>query len=119
MLVPDSAVGTGTSTPDSIPAIKNTYIKHPAIHQPRKTSGLCSAVGFDAATLSTPLAERRTFGHATDQAVSYFPEGLGSASELCGMWPDRFELGFDGRNEFMVTQFTLSELRGSGVCLLQ
>lgn len=117
MFVTDGAVGTGTFTAESLPEVRDSHTKHSAIHQLRSAAGLCNAASFDAETVSAPLVERRIFGNATDQAALRFSEGLGSLSELRGMWADRFELAFDSRNKFMAKLFTLLEPRGLDLCL--
>ncbi|KAK7995179.1 hypothetical protein PG990_013952 [Apiospora arundinis] len=117
MFVTDGAVGTGTFTADSIPNVRDTNTEHSAIHQLRSAAGLCNSADFDAETLSAPLAERRIFGNATDQAALRFSAALGSLSDLRQMWAQRFELAFDSRTKYMAKLFTLKEPHGLGVCL--
>ncbi|KAK8062598.1 Na/K ATPase alpha 1 subunit [Apiospora hydei] len=112
-LITDVAIGTGTFT-----AVKDTLTDHPAIHQLRSAAGLCKATDLDAEALSAPLAERRIFGDATDQAALRFSAGLGSVPDPRGVCTRRFALALDSRNRFVAPLLGLAEPRGLGVLLL-
>ncbi|GJN74018.1 hypothetical protein PLICBS_008102 [Purpureocillium lilacinum] len=116
MSVADCALNTTTFTPES--AKDEVALKrNSGLEQLRAVAGLCNAASFDAETLSRPLAERRIFGDATDQASLRFAEGLGPVSDLNKAWKSIFELAFDSKNKFMAKAFTLSTSNGLGISL--
>lgn len=69
---------------------------------------LCNAADFDAADTKKPVAERRIFGDATDQAVLRLTEQFRerSSAYLRQCWRMVYELPFDSKNKFMVRCYT-------------
>jgi sodium/potassium-transporting ATPase subunit alpha len=74
-----------------------------ALEQLRTVAGLCNAAQFDAATLNLPISERKINGDATDTAILRFAEELGDVSDLTGNWKREFDLPFNSKNKYMVT----------------
>lgn len=83
---------------------------HP-MAQLRAMAALCNASEFDVATADAPLAQRRIFGDATDQAILRFAElvDTGSVSYLRACWRKTYELAFNSKNKFMVRCFAISK----------
>ncbi len=77
--------------------------KHNPIYQLRVCAGLCNTGEFDIATIDLPLDQRKITGDATDQALFRFSEELGEVRELQMMWKKTFELAFNSKNKFMVS----------------
>lgn len=82
---------------------------HPII-QLRAMAALCNASEFDAATMEAPLAERKIFGDATDQAILRFAEFVDTSSVayLRSCWKKTYDLAFNSKNKFMIRCFTSS-----------
>jgi sodium/potassium-transporting ATPase subunit alpha len=80
---------------------------HPII-QLRALAALCNASEFDAATKDAPLADRRIFGDATDQAVLRFAEFVdpSSVDYLRACWNKIYDLAFNSKNKFMIRCFS-------------
>ncbi|KAF4447185.1 H+/K+-exchanging ATPase [Fusarium austroafricanum] len=80
---------------------------HPII-QLRAMAALCNASEFDAATKDAPLAERKIFGDATDQAVLRFAEFVdpSSVDYLRACWKKIYDLAFNSKNKFMIRCFS-------------
>lgn len=95
--------------------------KRSAIQQLRAISGLCNAAEFDAASSHQPLAERRIFGDATDQAILRFSERFGSVTAIRQEWKSVFELGFDSKRKFMIKAATSANASniGTGISSLE
>ena len=86
---------------------------HP-ISQLRAISALCNASEFDAATVEAPLAERKIFGDATDQAILRFAEFVetSSVAYLRSCWAKTYDLAFNSKNKFMIRCFTSTRHEG-------
>ncbi|WKT44026.1 hypothetical protein QSH57_008879 [Fusarium oxysporum f. sp. vasinfectum] len=80
---------------------------HPII-QLRALAALCNASEFDAATKDAPLADRKIFGDATDQAVLRFAEFVdpSSVDYLRACWNKIYDLAFNSKNKFMIRCFS-------------
>ncbi|KAJ4003188.1 hypothetical protein NW752_011637 [Fusarium irregulare] len=87
---------------------------HP-ISQLRAISALCNASEFDAATADAPLAERKIFGDATDQAILRFAEFVetSSVAYLRSCWRKTYDLAFNSKNKFMIRGF--ASIRHEGI----
>lgn len=81
-----------------------------AIGQLRSIAALCNAAELDAAGSHLPLAERKIFGDATDQAILRFAERLqaGCVAYLRACWMKTFELAFNSKNKFMIRCFAIT-----------
>ncbi|KAJ4129766.1 hypothetical protein NW768_006735 [Fusarium equiseti] len=86
---------------------------HP-ISQLRAISALCNASEFDAATVDAPLAERKIFGDATDQAILRFAEFVetSSVAYLRSCWRKTYDLAFNSKNKFMIRCFSSTRHEG-------
>ena len=115
MFVTDCAISTSTFSPESARDRMVMDGKASGVHQLRAVAALCNAAEFDASSLTLPLAERRIYGDATDQAVLRFSESLGPVSELRQMWKMTYELPFNSKNKFMIRTFNVAQANGYGV----
>ncbi|KAF5664722.1 h+ k+-exchanging atpase [Fusarium heterosporum] len=86
---------------------------HPIV-QLRAMAALCNASEFDAATMEAPLAERKIFGDATDQAILRFAEFVdtSSVSYLRSCWRKTYDLAFNSKNKFMIRCFSVARSEG-------
>ena len=86
---------------------------HPII-QLRAMAALCNASEFDAATMEAPLADRKIFGDATDQAILRFAEFIDSTSVayLRSTWRKTYDLAFNSKNKFMIRCFSAARTEG-------
>lgn len=80
---------------------------HP-IGQLRAMAALCNSSEFDAADSEVPVAHRKIFGDATDQAVLRFAELVeaDSVAYLRACWRRTYELAFNSKNKFMIRCFS-------------
>ncbi|KAF2763245.1 P-type ATPase-like protein [Pseudovirgaria hyperparasitica] len=83
----------GTAKPVSAPVLTLSCLS--------LIGALCNAGEFDAATVSEPLACRKVFGDATDQAVLRFAESLRSVAEARSQWASVHRVAFNSKNKFM------------------
>ncbi|KAE8140924.1 hypothetical protein BDV38DRAFT_239623 [Aspergillus pseudotamarii] len=117
MFVTNCAISTSTFSPESARDRMVVDGKKSGVHQLRAVAALCNAAEFDASSLTLPLAERRIYGDATDQAVLRFSESLGPVSELRQTWKITYELPFNSKNKFMIRTFNVAQPNGCGVAL--
>ncbi|RGP76726.1 h+ k+-exchanging atpase [Fusarium longipes] len=91
---------------------------HP-IAQLRAIASLCNASEFDAATMDAPLAERKIFGDATDQAILRFAEFVDTSSVayIRSCWRKTYDLAFNSKNKFMIRCFSSTRQEGISATL--
>ena len=121
MTVSDCAFGTQSmSAQEAMSPIPFSPATSIALDQLRTMAVLCNAADLDAAEAEKPIAERKIFGDATDQAVLRFSEQLssGSVSYLRAGWEKTFELAFNSKNKYMIQCFRLvkPEVLGVAMC---
>lgn len=108
MTVSDCAVGGLNMTVEGARGKfgQSTTTTHPVI-QLRAMAALCNASEFDVTTADAPLAERKIFGDATDQAVLRFAEFVdtGSIAYLRACWRKTYDLAFNSKNKYMIRCF--------------
>lgn len=101
-----------------VPGISNpgNAVVTTAVGQLRAVAALCNAADFDASETTRPLASRKMFGDATDQAVLRFAERLeaGGVAYLRACWTQVFEVAFNSKNKFMIRCFTIGRREGLG-----
>ncbi|KAG5789619.1 hypothetical protein H9Q69_011316 [Fusarium xylarioides] len=109
MAVSDCAVGGLNMTIENARGKfgQSKGVTHPIL-QLRALAALCNASEFDAATKDAPLADRRIFGDATDQAVLRFAEFVdpSSVDYLRACWNKIYDLAFNSKNKFMIRCFS-------------
>jgi sodium/potassium-transporting ATPase subunit alpha len=109
MTVSGCAVGGSTMTIEDARGQfgQSEALTHPVI-QLRAMASLCNASEFDAATRDAPLADRKIFGDATDQAILRFAEFVdpGSVAYLRACWRKTYDLAFNSKNKFMIRCFS-------------
>ena len=64
--------------------------------------GICNAGGFDAATTSMSLVERKMYGDATDQAILRFAESIVPVAEARKQFKTIFKVAFNSKDKFMI-----------------
>ncbi|RGP70929.1 h+ k+-exchanging atpase [Fusarium sporotrichioides] len=115
MTVSDCAIGGLNMVVEDARAKMRTSKSSPhPIVQLRAMAALCNASEFDAATMEAPLAERKIFGDATDQAILRFAEFVdtSSVSYLRSCWRKTYDLAFNSKNKFMIRCFASARAEG-------
>lgn len=78
------------------------HSENKAMQEMIKASHLCNDGTFDAATISSPIAERQVQGNATDAAVLRFAEEIKTRSEVYGDHRRVFQIPFNSKNKWML-----------------
>jgi sodium/potassium-transporting ATPase subunit alpha len=116
MAVSDCAMGADTMTLDeaqkrfAAAPLGEARGRASAVKQLRALASLCNAADFDAADAEAPVARRKAFGDATDQAILRFAEHMDVAgvAYMRSCWRRTFDLAFNSKNKFMMRCFAVT-----------